>query len=109
MSKLGRPRKENAKRKFLNARYDNMHERMLKYITKEKQTSISDYLRDAIERDYMNTKGFRKGRPFYCVETNEVFSLGKECCEQYGITLNELNDCLHKGVSVNGYTFKFIL
>ena len=82
---------------------------MLRYIFKEKNMILSDYLFERVLDDFQHTKGYRKGVPFYCLETNEVFASGKESCERFGITMNELNIALHDGICVNGHTFKFIL
>lgn len=78
------------------------------YLAKERKTSPMEYLNKTVETDFFKSKGYKKGRPFYCVQTREVFASGKECCEKFGMSLNELNDCLRYGVEFNGYTFEFI-
>lgn len=109
MARTGRPRKENTKRNITGFRQTDAGKLMLKFLAKEKNSNTTDYLNNMILDKFINSKGYRRGRPFYCVETGDVFSSGKECCEKYGITINELNSCLYDGVSAHGYTFEFIL
>lgn len=108
MARTGRPRKENAKRRQSAFRMDDRHELMMKYTLKEQQKNASDFFNEYIEKSYNKTKGYKRGRPFYCVQTREVFASGKECCEKFGITDLELTDALYNGTEVNGYTFAFI-
>ena len=109
MPRTSRQKKENVKRNHTSFRQNDIGKLMLKYLAKEKKMTTTEYLDGRILKDFINSKGYRKGRPFYCVETGDVFSSGKECCEKYGIAINELNECLHDGISANGHTFKFIL
>lgn len=87
---------------------DVRHKLMLKYVAKENNSTISECLEDSIERAFFKSKGFKKGRPFYCVETGEVFSTSSECCNRFDITIAELDASLNSGKEVKGYNFKFI-
>lgn len=106
--KVGRPRKDDAKRRRTAFRLDDRHELMMKFTLKEQQKNTSEFFNEYIEKSYEKTKGYKRGKPFYCIQTREVFVSGKECCEYFGISDRELTNALHHGAVVNGYTFAFI-
>ena len=87
---------------------DEMHRQMLDMVAKDRGCDTDEVLIQSIEKEYVKTRSNRRGRPFVCRNTGEVFSSAKECRERFGILAPELNECLYRGKSFEGLYFDFI-